>query len=342
MSWPSNLIDHVARLDAAGLGRALIVDAGDQRAARRLDAEAVGDVVGDLLNAHAEPAAPRLAVLAQLIDHRHRGVGRHRKADADRAAGRRDDRGVDADDFAVEVEQRAAGIAAIDGGVGLNVIVVGAGIDVAVARRDDAGGHRAAEAERIADGDDPFAEPQLVGIAELHRLERLVGMHAQQRQVALGVLADQLRRQLGAVVEDDVDLVGVGDDVIIGDDEAGRIDDEAGAERGHAVRHLILVAGAAAMVLEELIEELFHRRAGRHVGKVFDMRIDFLRGRDIDHRVDDLFGDVGNVVGAARGGGGGPRRRQNECRGDRGHCDGALHAKLVARFVEGRHGRRRS
>ena len=88
-------------------------------------------------------------------------------------------------DLAVEVEQRAAGIAAINGGVGLDVIVVRAGIDVAVARRDDAGGHRAAEAERIADGDDPFAEPQLVGIAELHRLERFVGMHAKQREIAL-------------------------------------------------------------------------------------------------------------------------------------------------------------
>ena len=53
-----------------------------------------------------------------------RGFGRHRKADADRAARRRDDRGIDADDFAVEVEQRAAGIAAIDGGVGLDVVVV--------------------------------------------------------------------------------------------------------------------------------------------------------------------------------------------------------------------------
>ena len=57
------LDDHVARLDAGGLGRALVVDAGDQRAARRLDAEAFGDLVGDLLDAHAEPAAPRLAEL---------------------------------------------------------------------------------------------------------------------------------------------------------------------------------------------------------------------------------------------------------------------------------------
>ena len=109
------LDDHVAGLDAGGLGRALVVDAGDQRAVRRLDAEAFGDLVGHLLDAHAEPAAPRLAELAQLVDHRHRGLRRHRKADADRAAGRRDDRGIDADDLAVEIEQRPARIAAIDG-----------------------------------------------------------------------------------------------------------------------------------------------------------------------------------------------------------------------------------
>ena len=62
-------LDHdVAGLDAGGLGRPLVVDAGDQRAARRLDAEALGDVVGDLLDAHAEPAAPHFAELAQLVD----------------------------------------------------------------------------------------------------------------------------------------------------------------------------------------------------------------------------------------------------------------------------------
>ena len=57
-----------------------------------------------------------------------------------------------------------------------------------------------------------------------------------QRQIAFGVLADQFGRELGAVVEDDADLVGVGDDVIVGHDEAGRIDDEARAERIDAVR----------------------------------------------------------------------------------------------------------
>ena len=67
------LDDHVARLDAGRLGRALLVDAGDQRAARRAEAEALGDGVVDVLDAHAEPAAAGLAELRELVDH---GLGR--------------------------------------------------------------------------------------------------------------------------------------------------------------------------------------------------------------------------------------------------------------------------
>ena len=266
--------DHdVAGLDAGRLRRALVLDAGDQRAARGLDVEAFGDLVGDLLDADAEPAAAQLAELPQRIDHADHGLRRHRKADADRAARGRDDQRVDADHLAVEVEQRAAGIAAVDGGVGLDVAVIGTGIDVAVARRDDAGGDGAAEAERIADRDHPFAEPQLVGIAELHRDQRLRRrLELQHRQIGLLVDADQLGLDLGAVVHDDVDLVGIGDDVIVGHDDARGVDDEAGAERvGLARLHRALVAAlgsaarTAAAVLEEVVEEFLERRARRQL-----------------------------------------------------------------------------
>src|SRR6185312_5243816 len=81
------LDDHVARLDTGGLGRALVVDAGDQGAARRIDAEAFRDLGIDLLDAHAEPTAPHFFELAQLFDHRHHRLRGHRKADTDRAAG---------------------------------------------------------------------------------------------------------------------------------------------------------------------------------------------------------------------------------------------------------------
>jgi hypothetical protein len=166
----------------------------------------------------------------ELIDYRHGGFRGHRKADADRTAGGRNDRGVDTDHLAVEVEQRPARVAAIDGGVGLNVVVVGAGIDVAVARRDDPGGDRAAEAERVANGDDPLAQPQFFRIPEFHRLERLVGLDPEQRHIGLLISADDLGLQSRAVIEDHGDLVGLGDDVIVGDDDTGRIDDEAGTE----------------------------------------------------------------------------------------------------------------
>ena len=306
--------DDVAGLDAGRLGWSLVVDACDQRAARGRDVEALADVVGDLLNPHAEPAAARLAVLAQLIDNGDGAVGGNGKADSNRTPRRRDDRGIDADDLAVEVEQRSAGIAAIDRRISLNVVVVGTGIDVAVARGNDACGHRAAEAEWIADGNDPFAQSQLVGIAEFDRLERLVGMHPQQREIALAVLADERGLELGAVVENDADFVRVGDDVIIGDDKAGRIDDEAGTERIDPMRRLIRIVAAAVAVpvLEELVEKLFHRRTGRQVRQLGHVRIDLLRGRNIDDGVDHLLGNVGDVLGSAsrcR-----PGRQDGECR----------------------------
>ena len=74
----------------------------------------------------------------------------------------------------------------------------------------------------------------LSGRAEGHRGQRLLRRHLQQREIGLGVLADDLvDLELGAVVEVDDDLVGAVDDVIVGDDEAFlAVDDEAGAERG--------------------------------------------------------------------------------------------------------------
>ena len=56
----------------------------------RGQAQAFGDVLRHLLDAHADPAAPRDAELAQLRHHIARQVGGNGKADADAAARRRD------------------------------------------------------------------------------------------------------------------------------------------------------------------------------------------------------------------------------------------------------------
>ena len=287
----------------------------------RLDVEAVGDVVGHLLDAHAEPAAAGLAELAKLIDDGDRGLGRHREADADRAARRRDDRRVDADHLALEIEQRAAGIAAIDGGVGLDVVVVRTGIDVAIARRHDAGGDGAAEAERIADRDHPFAEPQPVGIAERNRGERMLRLHPQQCEVDLGVASEDFGLEASAVVEDDGHLVGVGDDVVVGHHDAGGVDDEARAQRidpARGVRPVLVVALLiVAAVLEEFVEELLEGRTGRKLRRRAVAVVDRLRGRDIDHRIDHFFGNIGDVVRTARGHRSGKKRDRHHRRGKR-------------------------
>ncbi len=100
--------DHVAALNAGFLGRATRHHLGHQGATRLVEPQFFHHLVGDRLDLHAEPAALGAAEFDQLLHHRPRHRRRHRKADADRAAGLREDRGVDANHLAGLVEQRAA------------------------------------------------------------------------------------------------------------------------------------------------------------------------------------------------------------------------------------------
>src|SRR5262249_45469165 len=143
--------DHITRGNAGLGGRTVGLRLSDQRTEGVLEAEAFSDVGRDRLDLDADPAAADDALLLELVDDALHGVGRDGEGDADRAARRREDRSVDADHRAVDVERRAAGIAAVHRRVDLDEVVIGTGADVAAARRDDAGGHGAAEAERIAD-----------------------------------------------------------------------------------------------------------------------------------------------------------------------------------------------
>ncbi|MGY3407410.1 hypothetical protein ACVWZV_003523 [Bradyrhizobium sp. GM5.1] len=59
-----------------------------------------------------------------LLHHFARHVDGNGKADTDIAASGRDDGRIDADQFALQADQRAAGIAGIDSGVGLNEVFI--------------------------------------------------------------------------------------------------------------------------------------------------------------------------------------------------------------------------
>jgi hypothetical protein len=58
-------------------------------------------------------------------------------------------------------------------------------------------------------------------------------------------------------------------------------------------------------VLEEIVEELLKRRARRQLrhgapALAAALGLDGLRGRDVDHGVDDFLGDIGDALGASR------------------------------------------
>ena len=190
---------------------------------------------------------------------------RNGEGDADIAARRREDRRVHADHFAVHVEGRAAGIAAVHRRVDLQEVVVGAGADVAAFRRDDAGGHRAAEAERIADREHPL--PDLRGLGGEGHILEAVAFDLQQRDVGALVLADQLGVELAAVIHHDRVARAVCDDMRVGDEIAVIADEEARA-LAHALARMKRLASAVAVAAviarpighAEAAEEFLQRR----------------------------------------------------------------------------------
>ena len=138
------------------------------------------------------------AVLAQRSDHRE-GLGvRDREADV---GGRRlpapvEHRGVDADDLAGSVDERPAGVARRDRGVGLDQSVERAvlGDHRAVERRHDAERDRrlAVEVEREADRHHLVADTDRAGFGEASGREPGPG-DAQEREVVADVDGDQPR-----------------------------------------------------------------------------------------------------------------------------------------------------
>ncbi len=194
-------------------------------------------------------------------------VHRDGEANAGIVAGVGLDQRVDADELAVLVNQRAAGVAGVDGRVGLNEVRVngiarrrtGAGaaavtvtIAVTVAAAaigagriaDDlrtAGGRHDArcdgllKAERAADGHNPLADGQLVGIGELDGGKAAGIAQLHHGNVAAGIGADDIRVVL-LTVDGDLQRVGIFDNVVVRDDVAVLGKHDAAAERAFGER----------------------------------------------------------------------------------------------------------
>ena len=155
--------DEIAGLQPRLRRRAFRHHARDERAGRPLQPHALGDLGGDVLQFCAEPGPlHRLAAALRRVEHDTHHVDGNGEADADRAARAREDRGIDADEAARHVDERAAGIAEVDRGVGLDEERIVGNADLrARERRDDSLRHRLPDAERIADREHEVADLNL-------------------------------------------------------------------------------------------------------------------------------------------------------------------------------------
>ena len=120
------------------------------------------------LDRDAEPAARHAALVAKLGVDLAGHVRGDREADAG-APG--DDRGVDPDHLALHVHERTAGVAGIDGGVGLQKVVERTLVELPRLGADDAGGDRGLQTERRAHREDPVADLDPVGVTKPSVLE---------------------------------------------------------------------------------------------------------------------------------------------------------------------------
>ena len=146
----------------------------------------------------------------------------------------RDLRG-DADHPPLGVDQRAARVAVVDRGVGLDRVVDRQRVrrlDLALDGADDTRREGAREAERVADRIDGVADDDGIGVAELERSERTrMRIDLEDRHVRGRVLADDGGGDLVLTGEGDLHLLRALDHVVVGDDVTGLVDHEARPER---------------------------------------------------------------------------------------------------------------
>ena len=101
------------------------------------------------------------------------------------------------------VDQRAAGVARIDRGVGLDEVLVGRDAEIRASDgRDDAERDGLIQLVRVADREHPLGDLELRRVAPRHR-RQIPGVDLQQRQVGGRIDADELGRHLALVGERD-------------------------------------------------------------------------------------------------------------------------------------------
>jgi len=179
----------------------------------------------NVLAANANVATPNFAVFDEPGDYLFRSVDSDCEANA---LGGQNDRGVDADYFSSGIDQRPAGIAGVQSGVGLdNIVDKPASVcpKRTPKRADHAGGNGALESVRIADRDGELSDANALGFAKAYGLQ-LRRKNPDHGQVSVGIIAGQMRVGPTPIRERDLDFIRTVNHVTVGQNKPVRGDYE--------------------------------------------------------------------------------------------------------------------
>jgi len=178
----------------------------------------------------AQEPAHHVAVVDNLIHYAFGEVHRDSKAYALIAATPGKDRGIDSDELTLCIDERAAGIARIDGRVGLDEVFVVLDTEVRPAGgADDSHGHGLADAKGITNRKSEITDLNFGRIAKGDG-GQVVRINLQNGNVRLGIAANDLGGEFALVAQRNFNVRGAIDNVIVGQNVSIGGDDYAGPQ----------------------------------------------------------------------------------------------------------------
>ena len=167
-----------------------------------------------VLSRDSNRTPPDVTIFDQPAGDEMRGVARDREADA---LGRQDDRRVHADDFAGAVQERTAGVAGIERGIGLDDFIhqtPGFSAHRATERAHDSRGHSLLKSIRRANRDRDLANTNSGRIGEA-RVLHLRRIDPNNRQVRFRIRSDEARGKNARIMQRDFEFVRSEDDMAV-------------------------------------------------------------------------------------------------------------------------------